>query len=188
MTDHTEGLPLGQAAKYLGVHPKTLQRWEREGKLPCGRTVTGRRTFTRDELDRFMGCAVKTGAERAVAYLRSPNEQRSAELFRAQRRAIEQYILPAGIANVEYLEEIGSSLDSSRKVFDGLLRDLLRGDLREIIVGHQYLLLFFGYPLFESICRIKGTKLTSLCQEELLPEKEMIRDLKTITAGFAARI
>ena len=29
----------GQAAAMLGVHPRTLRRWEREGKIPSARRI-----------------------------------------------------------------------------------------------------------------------------------------------------
>ncbi len=37
----------GKAAKLLGISVKTLQRWEREGRLiPIARTDTNRRVYT----------------------------------------------------------------------------------------------------------------------------------------------
>ena len=38
-------------AHLLGVNIKTIQRWDREGRLkPAGRTATGRRYYTEDQI------------------------------------------------------------------------------------------------------------------------------------------
>lgn len=45
-----------EAAKLLGVTVKTMQRWEREGRLiPHARTPTGRRRYTETQLREFLG-------------------------------------------------------------------------------------------------------------------------------------
>jgi excisionase family DNA binding protein len=46
----TEGtdLSLGQAARVLGVSPKTLSRWADEGRISCAVTLGGRRRFRPD--------------------------------------------------------------------------------------------------------------------------------------------
>jgi excisionase family DNA binding protein len=52
-------LTAAQAAKYLGYKVKTLQKWDREGKLVAGRTVTGRRVYTEEQLEEFLGRKTK---------------------------------------------------------------------------------------------------------------------------------
>ena len=38
----------GQAASILGVSPKTINRWTKEGRLPCTTTLGGHRRFRAD--------------------------------------------------------------------------------------------------------------------------------------------
>ena len=46
----------GKAAKLLGVSVKTLQRWEREGRLvPVARTDSNRRLYTETQIREFIG-------------------------------------------------------------------------------------------------------------------------------------
>jgi excisionase family DNA binding protein len=48
-----------QAAKLLGVTVKTLQRWDREGRLkPVARTKTNRRVYTLAQVRAFQGLPV----------------------------------------------------------------------------------------------------------------------------------
>ncbi len=44
-----------EVAELLGVHPKTVQRWAREGKIRVVYTVGGRRRIPESELKRLLG-------------------------------------------------------------------------------------------------------------------------------------
>ena len=48
-----EGLPLGDAARALGVSSDTLRRWERAGKLRTKRDSANRRRVSRREIERL---------------------------------------------------------------------------------------------------------------------------------------
>ncbi|HLM08116.1 MAG TPA: helix-turn-helix transcriptional regulator [Thermoleophilaceae bacterium] len=48
-----DGLPLGDAARALGVSPDTLRRWERAGKLRTRRDSANRRRVSRREIERL---------------------------------------------------------------------------------------------------------------------------------------
>lgn len=43
----------GQFAKLIGIDIKTLQRWDRTGKLIAYRTPTNRRFYTETQLKKF---------------------------------------------------------------------------------------------------------------------------------------
>jgi excisionase family DNA binding protein len=54
--DMENTMSTGKAAKLLGVTVKTLQRWEREGRLiPVARTDSNRRLYTESRLREFLG-------------------------------------------------------------------------------------------------------------------------------------
>lgn len=46
-------LTLKEAKKKLGVSTSTIQRWDREGKIKCIRTVGGRRRIPLSEIIRL---------------------------------------------------------------------------------------------------------------------------------------
>ncbi|WP_049757176.1 MerR family DNA-binding transcriptional regulator [Ammonifex degensii] len=58
-----------KAAEILGVHPITLRRWEKTGKIRCIRTPSGQRRFPRSEILRLVGEDLPSG-RRAVVYAR----------------------------------------------------------------------------------------------------------------------
>lgn len=45
---------LGELANFLSIHPKTLQKKDREGLIPFDRTSTNRRFLTRENLIRLL--------------------------------------------------------------------------------------------------------------------------------------
>lgn len=54
MEDQSKWLPIGEAAKHLGVSRDTLRRWERVGKIKAVRSPTNRRYYTLNQLDQLM--------------------------------------------------------------------------------------------------------------------------------------
>jgi excisionase family DNA binding protein len=46
----TPHLRPAEVAELLGVSPKTVTRWAREGKLPCLRTLGGHRRYPEHEI------------------------------------------------------------------------------------------------------------------------------------------
>ena len=50
----TKNYKLSEAADYLGVYPKTLQKWDYAGKLIAHRTKTNRRYYTQEQLDNWL--------------------------------------------------------------------------------------------------------------------------------------
>ena len=53
MARDDEGLPLGEAARAIGVSADTLRRWERAGKLRTTRDSANRRRVSRREVERL---------------------------------------------------------------------------------------------------------------------------------------
>lgn len=58
----------GQAARILGISPKTVNRWANEGRIPCAMTLGGHRRFRADVI---RAVAVSMGME-AVAAVPAP--------------------------------------------------------------------------------------------------------------------
>lgn len=99
----------GRAAELLGVTVKTLQRWEREGRLvPIARTDSNRRLYTESQLRAFLGLqrtATVKVVRRIVAYCRVSSAAQKADLSN-QRRVLEEFVVARGLANVEFVHEL----------------------------------------------------------------------------------
>ena len=179
----------GKAAKLLGVTVKTLQRWEREGRLiPVARTDSNRRLYTELQLREFIGLRNAVAAPtRLVAYCRVSSAAQKPDLAN-QRKVLEEFVIARGLANVEFVEEIGGVLNFKRKRFLALMDEIGRREVKTLILAHRDRLTRFGFEWFEHFARMNGCELLVLNQERLSPEQEMVQDLMTIVHCFSSRL
>ena len=112
----------------LGVSVKTIQRWEREGRLvPSARSGSNRRVYTESQLLAFQGLQRAGGKEptKLVAYCRVSSAAQKPDLAN-QRRVLEEFVVVKGLVNVDFIEEIGGGLNFRRKKFLSLMDEIGR--------------------------------------------------------------
>jgi predicted site-specific integrase-resolvase len=179
----------GKAAKLLGVSVKTLQRWEREGRLiPVARTNTNRRLYTESQLREFLGLRNRVSEPtRLIAYCRVSRAAQKPDLAK-QRRVLEEFVVAKGLANVEFIEEVGGGLNFKRKRFLEIMDAIGRREIKTLILAHRDRLTRFGFEWFEHFAKTNGCELLVLNQERLSPEEEMVQDLMTIVHCFSSRL
>lgn len=179
----------GKAAKLLGVAVKTLQRWELEGRLiPVARTDSNRRLYTESQIREFIGLRnAVSEPTRLVAYCRVSSAAQKPDLAN-QRKVLEEFVVAKGLANVEFIEEVGGGLNFKRKRFLALMDEIGRGEIKTLILAHRDRLTRFGFEWFEHFAKINGCELLVLNQERLSPEQEMVQDLMTIVHCFSSRL
>jgi predicted site-specific integrase-resolvase len=177
----------GKAAAYLGVSVKTLQRWDREGRLAPERTPTGRRSYSKAALDSFLLRGPAPAARTAIAYCRVSSSAQKPDL-KNQRRVLEDFCAARGVANVEYVEEVGGGLNLKRPRFVVLMDRIEARQVSYLVIAHKDRLVRFGFAWFERFCAEHGTELLVLNNEQLSPEQEMVQDLLTIVHCFSARL
>lgn len=169
---------------------KTLQRWEREKRLiPIARTTTNRRLYTISQIRAFIGLQQTRGANpsRHVAYCRVSSAAQKPDLAN-QRRVLEDFIVARGLANVEFIEEIGGGLNFNRKKFKALMDEIAIREVKTLILAHRDRLTRFGFDWFEHFAKNHGCEVLVLNQERLSPEQEMVQDLMTIVHCFSSRL
>lgn len=180
----------GKAAKRLGVSVKTLQRWEREGRLiPIARTDSNRRLYTKSQILEFLGVRRSGGKEptRLVAYCRVSSAAQKPDLA-TQRKVLEEFVVAKGLAGVEFVEEVGGGLNFKRKRFVALMDEIGRREVKTLILAHRDRLTRFGFEWFEHYAKANGCEVLVLNQERLSPERELVQDLRTIVHGFSSRL
>lgn len=128
----------GKAAKLLGVSVKTLQRWEREGRLTAvARTDSNRRLYTEAQIREFIGLRQSVNTPiRLVAYCRVSSAAQEPDLAN-QRKVLEEFVVAKGLANVEFVEEVGGGLNFKRKRFLALMEDIGRREVKTLILAHR---------------------------------------------------
>lgn len=181
-------LSVTQAAKRLGLTSKTLQRWDREGKLaPGGRTPTDRRWYDADVIERLARESESIAPFRSIAYCRVSSQAQKPDLAN-QRRILEEFVVANGLADVEFVTEIGGGLNFNRPGFLSLMEAIDRREVSILILAHRDRLTRFGYDWFAQYAASHGCKVLVLNQERLSPEAEMVEDLMMIVHCFSSRL
>jgi putative resolvase len=176
-----------EAAQRMRRSVKTLQRWDRQKTLVARRTTTGRRVYTQDQIETFLGIVPPATQRAVVAYCRVSSQTQRPDL-KNQRQVIEAFCAARGIAGVEFIEEIGGGLNFKRPQFLQVIDRLLNREITTLILAHQDRLARFGCDLLWYLCKRYDCEVLLLNNEQLSPEQEMVQDLMTITHSFSARV
>jgi putative resolvase len=157
---------------------RTLQRWDREGRLKPERTPSARRAYSKAMQDSFMRRGPPQGARKAVAYCSVSSAAQKPDL-KNQRRVVEDLCAARGVANVDFVEEVGGGLNLKRPKFVAIM-DRIEARQSHLVIAQKDRLVRFGLPWFERFCAKHGSDLLVLNNAQLSPEQEMVQDLLTI--------
>jgi len=179
----------GKAAKLLGVSVKTLQRWEREGRLiPVARTDSNRRLSPETQIRAVIGLRQANHAPPTlVASCRVSRAAQQPDLAN-QRNVLEEVVVATGLAGVECIEEVDGGLNFKRKRFLARMDAIGRREVTMLILAHRDRLTRFGVAWFEHDAKTHGCEVLVLNQERLSPKQEMVQDLMTIVRCFSSRL
>ncbi len=184
-TEKTRLLRSGEVAKRLGLHPLTVRRWVKEGKIaaiPIGREA--RIPIT--EVERLLG---EQRAGIIVLYARV-NGHADKEDVQRQVQQLEQWALVARTGQKTVtLTDIGSGLNTERKNLRRLLALVQDYQVAEVVVTFSDRLTRFGLSYLQTLFSGYGVTLTVLHpDEEHTPEQEVTDDLLVLIASFAGRL
>ena len=184
-TEKTRLLRSGEVAKRLGLHPLTVRRWVKEGKIaaiPIGREA--RIPIT--EVERLLG---EKRAGIIVMYGRVSGYEHKEDLQR-QVQQLEQWALVARTGQKTMtLTDRRSGLITERKGLQKLLALVQDYQVAEVVVTCSDRLTRFGLSYLQTLFSGYGVTLTILhSDEEQTPEQELTADLLAIIASFAGRL
>jgi putative resolvase len=184
-TEKTRLLRSGEVAKRLGLHPLTVRRWVKEGKIaaiPIGREA--RIPIT--EVERLLG---EQRAGLIVLYGRVSGHDHKEEL-QLQVQELEQWALLARTGQKTLiLTDIGSGLNTERKNLHRLLALVQDYQVAEVVVTFSDRLTRFGLAYLQALFSGYGVILTVLHpDEDTTPEEELTQDLLALIASFAGRL
>ena len=174
---------LKEASKLLGVHVKTIQRWDKEGKIRCVRTVGGKRRVPESEIKRILGIHEK---RKIVGYARVSSHTQKDDLER-QIELIKSYAKEKGW-DIEILKDVGSGLKEDRRNFKKLLKMVMNKEVSKVVIAYPDRLTRFGFKILEEFFKSYGTEIVVINKEEKSPQEELIEDLITIISHFAGKL
>ena len=178
---------IGDAAKYIGYKPNTLQKWDREGKLKAHRTPTNRRYYTQEQLDNWLNSTQKQNNGQMVAYARVSSNHQKKNLSN-QLAFIREYAVAKGIILDQEISDIGSGLNYKRPKWNELLKQVEQGKINTIFITYKDRFIRFGFDWFEQFCKEHGTKIVVINNPDTSPETEIMQDLMAIVHVFSCRV
>jgi putative resolvase len=175
---------LKEAKKLLGVTTKTIQRWDKEGKIRVVRTVGGRRRIPESEIKRILGLK----EERVVVgYARVSSTTQKDDLER-QKQLIHSYAKDKGYGEIQILSDVGSGLNENRRGFLRLLEMVTERKVSRVIIVYEDRLTRFGFETLRKLFQALGTEIEVINSGEKTPQGELVEDLITIVSHFAGKL
>jgi putative resolvase len=178
-------LRVGAAAYELGLHPLTVRRWIKAGRIqavPIGREVR----VPRAEVERLVG---KLDGRLLILYSRVSGHGQKADLdiqlerlqtwAKTERKGVETLVL----------SDIGSGLKAFRRQLQHLLKLVCEDKVGEVAIPYEDRLTRFGKEYLQTLFACFGVTLTVLEPgAEKTPEQELTHDLLALIASFSGRL
>ena len=189
-----EQYTVGEVAKLLGVHVKTVQVWDRTGVLPFSRTHTNRRILSKDKIIELLdsrGLLYKDEKDnkRDVIYARvSSHEQKTKGDLDRQIMFLINSV--DDLKNPLVLSEVGSGLNDKRKKLLQLIDLIFKKEVDRIFVTYRDRLTRFGFNYLEAICKKQGVSIIvvkDITKEKSIQE-ELTEDMMALIASFSGKL
>jgi len=170
---------LKEACLLLGLHPRTIQKWDKQGKIRIIRTPGGRRRIPESEIRRLQG---EKGIRSIIGYARVSSATQKDDLERQV-----EYLRQNGVREV--ITDIGSGLNEKRKGFLKLLDKVLHNEVDKVVILYDDRLTRFGFETLKKVFEAHGTSIEVLNQiETKSPQQELIDDLIMIISHFSGKL
>jgi len=170
---------LKEACLLLGLHPRTIQKWDKQGKIKIIRTLGGRRRVPESEIRRLQG---EKGIRSIVGYARVSSVTQKNDLERQV-----EYLRQNGIH--EIITDVGSGLNEKRKGFLRLLDKVLHNEVDKVVILYEDRLTRFGFDILKKVFEAHGTSIEVLNQiESKSPQQELVDDLIMIISHFSGKL
>lgn len=175
-------LSIKEAAELLGVTPKTLREWEKEGKIKSFRTEGGHRRY---EISQLLGS--KKEKELTIAYARVSSHDQKDDLKR-QEIVLESYCAQKGY-DFEIISDLGSGMNYKKKGLVKLIKLICSEQVDRLVLTHKDRLLRFGSELIFALCEHFGVEIVLINRsEDSTFEEDLATDVLEIITVFSARL
>jgi excisionase family DNA binding protein len=175
-------LSISDMASVLGVTPKTVRLWEKEGKISSIKTEGGHRRFYPSEVLKN-----KKQSNITIGYARVSTSEQRDDLDR-QKKILELYCAEKGW-ECEIISDIGSGINYNKKGLERLIKLICLGEIERLVVSHKDRLLRFGSEIIFSICEQHNVEIVIINKSiNSTFEEELTNDVLEIITVFSAKL
>ena len=178
-------LRVSRAAHELGLHPLTVRKWIKAGKIAAIR-VGNEARIPRSEIERLVG---KTDERLLILYGRVSGHGQKADLDIQLQRLQAWAATERKGQEPLVLSDIGSGLKAPRRQLTRLLKLVCEDKVGEVAITYEDRLTRFGQAYLETLFTCFGVTLTVLEPgKDKTPEPELTADLLSLIASFSGRL
>jgi putative resolvase len=173
---------IGEASKLLGVTPKTIRIWEKEGRFKSYRAEGGHRRYIVSEL---LGSTKEKAL--TIAYARVSSHDQKEDL-RRQELVLESYCASKGF-DFEIISDLGSGMNYKKRGLIRLIKLICSNQVDRLVLTHKDRLLRFGSELIFSLCEHFACEVIVINRsEDSTFEEDLANDVLEIITVFSARL
>ena len=178
---------IGKAAEIVGVHPETLRRWEKTGRITVERTPTNRRLYDVSQLLRIKP-RNQVSEKPTIAYVRVSSHDQKSDL-ETQVAMLESFCAANGWT-YEVMTDLGSGMNYNKRGLQNLIQRICQGNIERLVIAHKDRLLRFGSEIIFSLCEQFGVEVVIINRGEKTVnfEEELVQDVLEIITVFSARL
>lgn len=182
-----------ETSEILGVHVKTLQKWDRLGIIKAQRTPRGRRKFSQSEINRILNKSTNEDSNTisvAIYGRVSSHEQKVKGDLERQVGSILVKLGNVSNLNVVTITDVGSGLNDKRKGLIKLMELAQNKEISKVYITYKDRLTRFGFNYLELYFKSHNVEIVVLNDEEndKSPQQELIEDLMSIIASFSGKL
>ena len=178
---------IGKVAAMFGVTAQTIRNWVKVGLLRVQRTLGGHRRFFLEEVEKILGIEGKE-EKATVIYSRVSSHDQKEDLAR-QTEELKKYCEEKKLANIETIEDLGSGINYKKKGLQRLLKAVMMGKVKRIVVNYKDRLVRFGIEILEQVCRFKNVEIVVLHQDAGEKfEAKLVEDVLAILTVYSSKL
>lgn len=183
--DEPKLLRISKAAHELGLHPFTVRKWIKQGKI-AAIWIGQEARVPRSEIERLLG---RTDGRLIVLYGRVSGQGQKGDLDTQLARLSAWAQTERAGKPTLVLSDIGSGLKATRRQLQRLLKLVREDQVAEIVVTYPDRLTRFGQEYLQMLFDSFGVTLTILEPgEDKTVEQELTDDLLALIASFSGRL
>ena len=181
---------VAEASRISCMHPHTLRKYAKEGKIKSFTTPAGQKRFDRQDLEKLINSSIpikeiQKNDKINYLYARVSSKKQMDDLERQinyikQRRP--EY------STYTTLSDIASGINFKRKGLEAILDSCIQGTIGEVIIAHRDRLCRFGFELINIIVEKSGGKIIILDNDQQKStEQELSEDLLSIVHIYSCK-
>lgn len=172
--------------KTLGISQQTLNSYIKAKKIRFVAINPYHYEYNDDDVYALIGKSKKNKIN--VTYSRVSLSKQKNDL-ESQTKRLYDYSISKGIIISKQYHDIKSGMNfNSRKEFNELISEVVKGEIESIVVENKDRLCRFGFELFETFCKYFGTNIVVTSEvENKSYEQELTDDLVSIIHYFSMK-